>query len=44
MQTEIDKSLAEGGLDSKKRRAIKELQKKLEMTDKEILQMEKSQK
>jgi len=40
MQSEIDKNLAEGGQDSQKRRAIKELEKKLNKTRKEITEME----
>jgi len=43
MQTEIDKSLKEGGQDSHKRKEIKRLQQKLNSTNHEIGQMESSQ-
>lgn len=36
MQSEIDKNLAEGGKDSQKRKAIKELEKKLIKAQSEI--------
>lgn len=41
MQSEIDRNLAEGGQDSQKRKQVKELEKKLAMTNEEIHQMEK---
>ena len=41
MQSEIDRNLAEGGQDSQKRRAIKELEEKLRKTNEEVNQMEK---
>lgn len=44
MQSEIDRNLAEGGQDSQKRKQVKELEKKLAMTNEEINQMEKEQK
>lgn len=43
MQSEIDRNLAEGGQDSQKRRAIKELEEKLRKTNEEVNQMEKQQ-
>lgn len=43
MQSEIDRNLAEGGQDSQKRKQVKELEKKLAMTNEEINQMEKEQ-
>ena len=43
MQSEIDRNLAEGGQDSQKRKAIKELEKKLSRTKEEVSQMDKEQ-
>lgn len=43
MQSEIDRNLAEGGQDSQKRKAIKEMEKKLNKTNEEVLGMEREQ-
>ena len=44
MQSEIDRNLQEGGLDSQKHRLIKDLEKKLTITKNQIDLMEKDQK
>ena len=44
MQSEIDRNLKEGGQDSQKRKAIKELEKKLKLTNNEVSKMEIAQK
>ena len=43
MQSEIDRNLQEGGLDSQKHRMIKDLEKKLTFTKNQIDIMEKEQ-
>lgn len=43
MQSEIDRNLAEGGQDSQKRKAIKEMENKLNKTNEEITGMEREQ-
>lgn len=41
MQTEIDRNLAEGGVDSRKQKEIKEMDKKLQKTVSDTEKMEK---
>jgi coiled-coil domain-containing protein 63/114 len=43
MQCQIDRNLAEGGEDSQKRKAIKEMEKTLTKTNGEINEMEREQ-